>query len=168
MTVTKALDWISREVRVTEQGNDVLLENPTPLAAHPRNIGAWLRQNAAQFPDKPFILQRDAAGTWQGPTYEAALARVNRLSNGLLALGLDGSRPVAILSENSVEMALVQLAAMQIGIAVAPISYAYSALSQTGGHIQQFALNKETGDASQNCTRDCIFRPHHCVAPCRF
>ena len=136
MTVTKALDWISREVRVTEQGNDVLLENPTPLAAHPRNIGAWLRQNAAQFPDKPFILQRDAAGTWQGPTYEAALARVNRLSNGLLALGLDGSRPVAILSENSVEMALVQLAAMQIGIAVAPISYAYSALSQTGGHIQ--------------------------------
>jgi feruloyl-CoA synthase len=58
------------------------------------------------------------------------------LSKGLLALGLDGSRPIAIMSENSVEMALVQLAAMQVGVAVAPISYAYSTLSKTGGHIK--------------------------------
>src|SRR5262249_30842843 len=88
------------------------------------------------FPTKPFVLQRDAEDAWRGPTYSQALARVNSLSNGLLALGLDGSRPIAIMSENSVEMALVQLAAMQVGIAVAPISYAYSALSKTGGHIK--------------------------------
>ena len=89
-----------------------------------------------RFPDKPFVLQRDSEGAWRGPTYAEALARVNRLSNGLLALGLDGSRPIAIMSENSVEMALVQLAAMQVGLAVAPISYAYSAMSKTGGHIK--------------------------------
>jgi feruloyl-CoA synthase len=82
------------------------------------------------------VLQRDATGVWQGPTYAEALARVNRLSSGLLAQGLDGSRPIAILSENSVDMALFQLAAMQVGIPVVPISYAYSALSQTGRHIK--------------------------------
>jgi feruloyl-CoA synthase len=136
MTQAEQLSWIPPRVSVRSQGEDLILENPIPLADYPPNLGMWLRQNAGRFPDKPFILQRDAEGIWQGPTYAEALARVNRLSCGLLALGLDGSRPLAIMSENSVEMALVQLAAMQVGIAVAPISYAYSALSKTGGHIK--------------------------------
>jgi feruloyl-CoA synthase len=128
--------WIPPRVTVTQRGSDTILENPVELAAYPPNIGVWLRRNAERFPDKPFVLQRDAASAWRGPTYAEALAKVDRLSNGLLACRLDGSRPLAILSENSVEMALVQLAAMQIGIAVVPISYAYSALSKTGGHIR--------------------------------
>lgn len=136
MSRSEQATWISPQVSVTARGDDAILENPIALAAYPRNIGVWLRENAVRCPDKPFILQRDADGTWRGPTYAEALARVNRLSNGLLARGLDSSRPLAILSENSVEMALVQLAAMQIGIAVAPISNAYSTLSQTGGHIR--------------------------------
>src|SRR5215469_5631646 len=130
------MQWVPPRVTVTQHGDDSILENPVELAAYPHNLGVWLRQNAERFPDKPFVLQRDADGVWQGPTYAEALARVNSLSNGLLALGLDGSRPIAIMSENSVEMALVQLAAMQVGISVAPISYAYSALSKTGGHIK--------------------------------
>ncbi|HEU4782317.1 MAG TPA: AMP-binding protein [Ktedonobacterales bacterium] len=136
MTQSEQLSWIPPRVSVISRGEDLILENPIPLADYPPNIGVCLRQNVDRFPDKPFVLQRDAEGAWQGPTYAEALARVNRLSNGLLALGLDGSRPVAIMSENSVEMALVQLAAMQIGLAVAPISYAYSAMSKTGGHIK--------------------------------
>jgi feruloyl-CoA synthase len=136
MTQTERLSWISPHVSVSSRGDDLILENPTPLTDYPHNIGAWLRQNAARFPEKPFVLQRDADGVWQGPTYAEAHARVNRLSNGLLAAGLDGSWPLAVMSENSVEMALIQLAAMQVGIAVAPISYAYSALSKTGGHIK--------------------------------
>jgi feruloyl-CoA synthase len=136
MTQPEQLSWIPPQVSVRSHGEDLILESPIPLADYPPNIGVWLRQQAARFPEKSFVLQRDADGNWQGPTYAEALARVNSLSNGLLALGLDGSRPIAIMSENSVEMALVQLAAMQVGIAVAPISYAYSALSRTGGHIK--------------------------------
>src|SRR5215472_9550412 len=117
MTQSEQLSWITPQVSVRSQGEDLILENPIPLADYPHNIGTWLRRNAEHFPDKPFVLQRDTDGVWQGPTYAEALARVNRLSNGLLALGLDGSRPVAIMSENSVEMALIQLAAMQVGIA---------------------------------------------------
>ena len=136
MTENSKITWIRPQVTVTQWGADLILENPVPLSDYPPNIGVWLRRNAERFPNKPFILQRDAEGIWRGPTYAEALSRINRLSNGLLALGLDGSRPIAIMSENSVEMALVQLAAMQVGIAVAPISYAYSALSKTGGHIK--------------------------------
>lgn len=136
MTQSDMRTWIPPQVTVTEQGTDIILVNPLSLSDYPLNVGVWLRQNAERFPDKAFVLQRDAEGSWGGPTYAKALARVNRLSNGLLARGLDGTRPIAIMSENSVEMALVQLAAMQVGIAVAPISYAYSALSKTGGHIK--------------------------------
>jgi len=136
MTTTSPLPWVPPQVNVTTQADDIILENPLPLPAYPQNLGVWLRQNALRFPDKPFVLQRDPEGAWRGPTYAEALAQVNRLSNGLLAFGLDGSRPIAIMSENSVEMVLIQLAAMQIGVAVAPISYAYSTLSQTGGHIK--------------------------------
>jgi feruloyl-CoA synthase len=136
MTLNNTMAWISPQVTITRRGEDLIAESPISLADYPHNIGVWLRQNADRVPNKPFILQRDAEGAWRGPTYAGALARVNRLSNGLMALGLDGSHPVAIMSENSVEMALVQLAAMQVGIPVAPISYAYSALSKTGGHIK--------------------------------
>src|ERR687886_424673 len=136
MTQTAQIPWIPPQVRVTERGSDLILENPIPLASYPHNIGVWLRRNAERFPDQPFILQRNADGEWHGPTYADTLAQVNRLSNGLLAQGLDGARPLAIMSENSVEMALLQLAAMQVGIPVVPISYAYSVLSQTGGHIK--------------------------------
>ena len=102
----------------------------------------WLRQNAAIFPDKPFLQQRNAAGEWEGMTYGETLTAVNRISNGLLALDIDATAPVAILSENSVNMALIQLAAMQIGQPVAPISFAYSVRSQTGSHIKHI-LDKD-------------------------
>lgn len=136
MTHSADLPWVRPQVHVSERDGALLLENPLPLAAYPHNIGVWLRRAAAQYPSKPFMLQRSAEGAWKGVTYSEALARVNRLSNGILALNLDGSRPVATLSENSVDMALFQLAAMQIGIAVTPISNAYSLLSQTGSHIK--------------------------------
>lgn len=130
------LAWLEPQARMTEQGDSLIIEHPTPLGPCPSNLGVWLRQNAARFPNKLFMAQRGAHGDWSGPTWAEALARVNRLTNGMLASGLDGSRPLAIMSENSVEMALVQLAAMQVGIAVAPISFAYSTLSATGEYIK--------------------------------
>ncbi|HEX9038656.1 MAG TPA: AMP-binding protein [Ktedonobacterales bacterium] len=136
MSQPAPLSWIQPQVTVTEADGVTRLENLVPLTDYPANIGVWLRRAAARYSGKIYLAQRNASGAWQGVTYADALARVNRLSNGLLAQGLDGSRPIAILSENSIEMALVQLAAMQIGVPVTPISNAYSVLSQTGGHIR--------------------------------
>ena len=136
MSQPTPLNWVQPQVEVTERDGSVYLRNPVPLAGYPANMCAWLRRGAALYPDKLAVAQRDASGAWAGVTYAEALARANRLANGLLALGLDGSRPIAILSENSVEMALVQWAAMQIGVPVAPISNAYSILSDTGSHIR--------------------------------
>ncbi|HEX9926518.1 MAG TPA: AMP-binding protein, partial [Anaerolineae bacterium] len=129
--------WVKPDVRVTDAGDgSLILQNKVPLAGYPANLCTWLHQNAKRFPAKDFLLQRDADGNWRGLTYAETLARVNRLSNGLIALGLEPTQPIAILSENSIDLALIQLAGMQVGLPAVPISYAYSVRSQTGGHIK--------------------------------
>ena len=129
--------WVQAEVSVEEREDGCLiLRNRIPLAPYPNNLATWLRDNAARFPDKPFLQQRDTGLAWGGVTYGQALAATNRISNGLLALELEPEAPIAILSENCVEMALLQLAAMQIGHPIVPISYAYSVRSHSGALIR--------------------------------
>jgi feruloyl-CoA synthase len=135
--MTSDWSWVKAQVSVEETaGGSLILRNKAPLDPYPDNLVSWLRQNAARFPDKPFMQQRDDSRQWTGMTYRETLTAVNRLSNGLLALGIAADAPVAVLSENSINMALIQLAAMQIGQPVVPISFAYSARSQTGSHIK--------------------------------
>jgi feruloyl-CoA synthase len=129
--------WVAPEVFVEEAGDGaIMLRNRLPLETYPANLAHWLHRNARRFPDKPFLKQRGEGGSWKTKTYGQTAAAVNQLSNGLLALALDASAPIAILSENSTNMALIQLAAMQIGQPVVPISYAYSVRSKTGSHIK--------------------------------
>ncbi|MEM7343584.1 MAG: AMP-binding protein [Chloroflexota bacterium] len=127
--------WVTPDVTATEMvDGSLIISNNLPLASYPANLLSWLHQNADKHPNKQFLLQRDADQQWQGITYAEALASVNRLSNGLLAQGIT-TGPIAILSENCINMALIQCAAMQIGLPVTPISYAYSARSETGFYI---------------------------------
>lgn len=131
-----SLGMISPEATVVKRDNgELLITNALELGEYPNNVGSWLRQNTAVFPNKPFLHQRSGDG-WASITFAEMLAKVNQISNGLLSLNLLPDAPVAILAPNSIEMALVQLAAMQIGYPVVPISYAYSVRSQTGDLIK--------------------------------
>ncbi len=135
--MSMGLQWANVEVTVTETTDgSLILQNPVPLADCPANLLTWLHENAARFPDKPFLQERDGGEPWRGLSYAETLAAVNRLSNGLVAMGLTADRPVAILSENCVNMALIEFAAMQVGLPVTPISYAYSVRSETGSLIK--------------------------------
>jgi feruloyl-CoA synthase len=129
--------WVKADVTVTETADgSLILRNKIPLADYPANLLTWLHQNAARFPDKPFLQERGEGNQWCGLTYAETRAAVNRLSNGLVAMGLTADRPIAILSENCVDMALIEFAAMQVGLPITPISYAYSVRSQTGSLIK--------------------------------
>jgi feruloyl-CoA synthase len=131
------MQWIKADVTVTETADgSLILQNELPLTDYPANLLTWLHENAARLPDKPFLQERDEQNRWGGLTYAETLAAVNRLSNGLVAMDLTADRPIAILSENCVDMALIQFAAMQVGLPVTPISYAYSVRSQTGSLIK--------------------------------
>jgi feruloyl-CoA synthase len=108
----------------------MILRSPHALGTYPRSIGALLESWAQREPHRPFLAQRDAAGAWRRITYGEALAGARAIGAALLERGLDAERPVMILSDNGIDHALLALGAMHVGVPVAPVSTAYSRLSQ--------------------------------------
>ncbi len=100
------------------------------LPAYPARITARLEHWAAQAPDRTFLARRERGGDWQRVSYADALAAVRAIGQALLDRGPSAERPVAILSGNGIEHALLGLAAMHVGVPYAPISPAYSLISK--------------------------------------
>jgi feruloyl-CoA synthase len=125
------------DVIVERRGDGtILMRSPHPLPPYPRMLTERLVHWAKAAPDRVFLAQRDAAGAWRSMSYAQTLAAVRALAAALLARGLSTERPVAILSGNDIEHALLGLAAMHVGIPYAPISVPYSLLSQDFGKLK--------------------------------
>lgn len=114
----------------------LLLRSPVPLQPYPSSAGEWLETWAEKAPERTFLSERAADGQWQRVTYGEAAQRVQRLAAGLLQRNLSADRPLLILSDNGVEHALLTLAALAVGIPVAPLSPAYSLQSKTYAKLQ--------------------------------
>jgi feruloyl-CoA synthase len=108
----------------------VFLRSPHVLGPYPDNLTSRLERWAREIPGRAFACERDPAGGWRTLAYSEAYARVRRIGEALLARGLSAERPVAILSENSLEHLLLMLAALHVGVPCAPVSPAYSLLSK--------------------------------------
>ncbi len=104
----------------------IYVRSPQPLGEYPARVTDRLEFWAAQAPSRIFLAQRAPDGIWETLTYAETLVRVRRLARGLLDRGLSASRPLMILSGNSIEHGLLALAAMYAGIPYAPIAPAYS------------------------------------------
>jgi feruloyl-CoA synthase len=130
MSVTKPGLRMARPRVDVERRSDgsMILRSPAPLAPFARAVGEWLIHWAAQEPERCFLAERSGGG-WRRISYADTLDRVRRIGTSLLSRGLTASTPVAILSENSINHALLALGAMHAGIPVAPISPAYSLMS---------------------------------------
>ena len=107
----------------------IVLRSPQALGQPDRALGEWLVRWAGRAPDRVFLAER-AGDAWRRLTYRETLDAVRRVGQALLDRGLDAERPVAILSDNGVDHALVALGAMHVGVPVAPISPAYSLMSK--------------------------------------
>ncbi len=131
---------MSEHLKTTRrESGDFLFENAQILSSYPKNLGVWLRENAARFPQKNFLWEKSSQG-WQRISYSETLKEVNELSCFFIEKGFSENTPLAILSPNSISMALWQLAAMQIGIPIVPISYSYCVKSKTGSQIRHILL----------------------------
>jgi feruloyl-CoA synthase len=106
-----------------------VLPETYPLCDYLEIINARLVYWASKATRRPFIAQRDANGGWRTLTYAETFGRVRAISQSLLDRGLSQERPVAILSDNDIEHALLALACMHVGIAYVPVSSAYSLVS---------------------------------------
>jgi len=124
----------------------ILLRSPDPLRDGARCIGDWLEHFARQAPDTIFLAERDSADTpWATVTYAGALRRVRAAASWILAQGLSAERPVVILSDNSIDHALLALAAQHVGVPSAAISPAYSLMSTDFDKLKSMIALLEPG-----------------------
>ena len=105
------------------------LTSPHALAPYPAKLTERLEYWAAAAPERTYLAQRAAASGWRRISYGATLEQVRRIGAALQRRDLSPERPIAILSGNDIEHALIGLASMYVGIPYAPISPAYALIS---------------------------------------
>jgi feruloyl-CoA synthase len=110
------------------------LQADQELQSYPDRMTDRLQHWAQTKPDHTFMARRikqadGTLGEWQHISYAHAWATARQIAQGLINRGLSAERPVVILSENSLEHALLALGAMVAGVPFVPTSPPYSLVS---------------------------------------
>ncbi|MEI6306423.1 MAG: AMP-binding protein, partial [Deltaproteobacteria bacterium] len=106
-----------------------LLTSPMLLESYEDNLGLLLRRWARLTPYRTFLAERGDNGDWHILSYGFANRLANSIAQSLIDRKLGPKRPVMILSGNSISHALLMLGCFIAGVPVAPVSVAYSLLS---------------------------------------
>ena len=115
----------------TNDKGEIILRSAYELPGPARCLGDLLVQWAGVTPDSIFLADKFTAdGSWQHISYCEMLHRVREVAGWLIETDASIDRPIAILSENSIDHAVLAFAGMHIGVPVATISSAYSLMSQ--------------------------------------
>ena len=119
-------------VQTRSDDGSFTLCSPVPLGAYARCIGEWVERWARETPDAPALAERDdSTGHWNTLTYGELRRAIGAVAQSLLDLKLPAGRPIAILSDNAVDHAVLMLAAMHVGLASCSLSSAYSRSKDT-------------------------------------
>jgi feruloyl-CoA synthase len=106
-----------------------------PLGAYARRLSDLLVHWAEAAPERTFMARREAlpegkTGHWQHISYAQALDYARAIGQALLDRKLSAERPVVILSENTLEHAMLSLGCIYAGVPYCPVSPAYATVSQ--------------------------------------
>jgi len=126
-----------RDVTMTQGADGAIYVTPVhPLGSYPAKLTEKLDYWAQKAPDRVFMGQRNASGEWRTLTYAQFRAAARNVAQALLNRNLSSERPIAILSGNDLEHAVLGFAAYYTGIPYAPISTAYSLVSSDFGKLR--------------------------------
>jgi feruloyl-CoA synthase len=118
------------DIVVEKRGDGVLyVRSPHPLGPYPKDMTEPLEHWAENAPDRTFLAERGRDGAWRRLTFAAARDAARRIGQAIVDRKLSVERPIAIISGNDIEHALLGLGAMYAGVPYAPISTAYSLVS---------------------------------------
>ena len=116
-----------RAVVAEERENGVLLlrhpDRPLPAL---RSVIEYLRRWAREAPNTIMLTEPARTGGIREISYSEMLRLSTRVAQGLLNAGLSPGDRIMILSAASIDHAILQLAALTVGMVVAPISPNYS------------------------------------------
>ena len=114
----------------------IYVRSKMPLGDYPKRMTDRLDYWAAQKPNETFIAQRTKEGPWRRLTYAQTAKLGRQVGQALVKRGLSAKRPIAILSGNDLEHALLAFGAMYAGVPYSPISTAYSLISSDFGKLR--------------------------------
>lgn len=144
--------------RIDLADGSFVLRSRTPLKPYARCIGEWLEHWAAVAPERIFLAERTADGAdWRRLSYAQVRCEVGAIGQSLLDMGLVPAAPVAILSDNSVDSALLMLAAMHVGLPVSFVSSAYT--RSTKDHAKLHGLLRLLGPGLMYAGDGTVFGP---------
>ena len=128
----RKVNWLPRDIAVERRPDGVIvMKSRFPLNDYLPHIPAALARWAVERPDHTWLAQRRGPNRdWHRVSYSEAKRTVDALTQAILDMKLPEGAPVAILSGNSIEHALMTQAAMQARHPAAPVSPAYSLMSQ--------------------------------------
>ncbi|WP_395399592.1 feruloyl-CoA synthase [Pseudoduganella sp. UC29_106] len=116
-------------VKVRTDGKVAYVASTQPLHHYAERTTDRLLHWASVAPDRTFMAARGPDGKWRHLSYAQALQAARSLGQALLDRGLGVTRPVAILSGNDLEHAMLSLACQYVGVPYAAVSPAYSLMA---------------------------------------
>jgi feruloyl-CoA synthase len=131
------IPFLERKLEVQARTDGVMmLRSGVALGPVEPHLPGVLRRRAQQRPGKAWLNQRTADGlAWRSLSYGAALQQVDAVTQWLLDLR-QPTRSIVVLSGNSLEHAVLQMAAMQASMPYVPVTPAYSLLSSDFSKLQ--------------------------------
>ena len=113
-----------------------IVTSTEPLQPYAARLTDRLLHWADAAPERTLVAKRVQGGDWRRVSYAEALRAARSIAQALLDHQLSAERPLAILSDNDIEHLLLALGAMLAGVPFAPVSPAYSLLSQDHGKLR--------------------------------
>lgn len=129
------LDLVAHSVvRTFQADGSIHLVSNVPLKTVARKTGEWLHYWAEQTPDRIFLAERLNDG-WRTLTFAQVLQAVRAIGTRLLARGMNHDTPIAIMSGNSIDHALMSFGAQYIGVPTVPLAEQYSLIPEAHGRL---------------------------------
>jgi feruloyl-CoA synthase len=140
-----ALSFGPPDVTIDRRSDGSMIVRSTGrLKPYVRAVPDWLEHWARETPNRVFLGERQGE-VWREVTYAEARKSVRNIAQSLLNRGLSAERPVAILSGNSIDHALVGLGAMMAGLPYAPVSPPYSLVAKDFAKLRAIIDNLTPG-----------------------
>jgi feruloyl-CoA synthase len=114
-------------VRLDLDDGSFVLRSRIGLRPYARCVGEWIERWARETPGALAFAERDETGSgWRTLDYGELRRVIGAVGQALLDLKLPAGRPIVILSDNSIDHAVLMLAALHVGRTVCSLSSAYS------------------------------------------
>lgn len=134
------LNLIPHSVTVRKRAEDLTLSSNIKLNNWMETTSDWLRKWASESPGAVFLTERSGAG-WREVTYAETLQIVRNIASALLSRGFDQGTPIAIISGNSIDHALLSYAAQYAGVPTVPMAEQYSLIPEAQERLL-YIINK--------------------------